>query len=353
MNYAPMVEYTWENGEPGYAWMENVHNYGRMNGVPDTNDIAVGFNPCGEQPLEHRELCTLVEIYLPHISSKAELKRAVKYAYLYAKTVTLVNHMVPDTKTREVMMKNNRIGLSFTGITQFVGKHGMDMYKEWIESAYHWSGDYDDIYSKWFGINKSVRRTSVKPSGTVSLVAGVTPGIHFNVEDRFHLRRVRMAHTSPLLPSLEASGYPVEPDVHDAKTMVVSFPVDAGEGVRSEADVTPMEQLELAAATAEYGVDNAISITVKYDKQKYTPKDMEGWLEYAETRLKDVAFLPLQGAGGYEQAPYESISEWEYNRLNSHIHRLKVDTHVDMHEADDKFCDGQACEIAEPELVEV
>jgi len=346
MNYSYYAERTWEAGEPGYAWMENVHNYGRMNGVVAVeNDAAVGFNPCGEQPLEHRELCTLVEIYLPHINSKEELRRAVKYAYMYGKTVALVNDLVPDAKSRSVMQKNRRIGLSFTGITQFIGKHDYSTYLDWIESAYLWSGEYDEIYSRWFGIPRSIRRTSVKPSGTVSLVAGVTPGIHYNVESRFHIRRVTLANEHPLVESLAASGYHVEPSVTDPSSVVVAFPVDAGEGVVSERDVTPEQQLQLAADTARVGIDNAISITVKFDKEKHTPKDIEGWLEWSESRLKGVSFLPLGGESGYEQKPYESITEATFHEMSSRITRLTIDTAQDLHEMEDKYCDGEACEI--------
>lgn len=345
MNYLPFAEQTWANGEPGFAWMENVHKFARMNGIPDERDQALGFNPCGEQPLEHRELCTLVEIFLPHIITKEELKRAVKYAYLYGKTVTLANDLVPDEISKEVMMRNRRIGLSFTGITQFIGKMGYDTYLDWIEAAYHWSGDYDTLYSQWLEIPTSIRRTSVKPSGTVSLVAGVTPGIHYNVEDRFHIRRVSLASNHPMLATLEASGYPIEQRVNDPDTMIVSFPVDAGPGVVSERDVTPEQQLQLAADTARVGVDNAISITVKFDKNKYTPADIARWAEWCEDKLKDVSFLPLAGEGGYEQAPYESISEEQYEKMNEKIRKIDVNTKLDMHEMDDKYCDGEACEL--------
>jgi len=346
--YDYLAEQTWANGEPGYAWMENVHSFGRMNGVPLLNDKAVGFNPCGEQPLEHRELCTLVEIYLPNIASKDELKRAVKYAYMYGKTVTLANDLVVDEKSREVMMNNRRIGLSFTGITQFIGKHGYDTYLDWIENAYNWSGDYDSVYSQWFDIPLSIRRTSVKPSGTVSLVVGVTPGIHFNVASRYHIRRVTLANDHRLVDSLSAAGYRIEPSKFDSSSVVVEFPVDAGVGTRSEAEVTPEEQLQLVADTMKHGVDNSVSVTVKFDKKKHTPVDIERWLRWSEDKLKDVAFLPLDDHG-YEQAPYESITEAEYGARVAQVRRLQIDTNQLLHEDDmlDKYCEGDACALPE------
>ena len=342
-----LAERTWHNGEPGFAWLDNVHNYGRMNGIIDTTDEhALGFNPCGEQPLGHKEMCTLVEIYLPHIKSKEEFRRVIKFAYLYGKTVTLASANIEDGTSREIMANNRRIGLSLTGITQFVGKHGNEVLKDWMDHGYHWSGDYDRIYSQWFDVPTSIRRTSVKPSGTVSLVAGVTPGIHYNVEGRFHIRRVTLADNSPLVEPLQAAGYHVEPAVIDPdNSVVVEFPVDAGVGVRSEADVQPMEHLELIADVARFWADNAVSATVKFDKEEYGPEQLTEMINWSKDKVKDIAFLPLSPTGAYQQAPYESITEEEYNAKKQNLQPLVLSAIGDGDKQADLYCDGDACEI--------
>jgi len=346
MNYSPFAELMHANGEPGFVWMENIHNYGRMNGVPLTTDsAALGVNPCGEQPLGHKEMCTLVEIYLPKIRDKAELKRVIKYAYLYGKTVTLASDAIQDNASRDIMGENRRIGLSLTGITQFVGTRGLDTYVDWIEDAYQWINDYDQIYSSWLGINNSIRKTSIKPSGSVSLVVGVTPGVHFSVSGRYHIRRITVASNHSLVDVALAAGYGVEPSLTDPSSVKIAIPVDAGEGIRAEADVTPEEQLQLAAVTAEKYADNSISITVKFDPNKYGPDKLAKLLEWSETRLKAVSFLPTGDISQYKQAPYEELTVDEYHHLAKKVKPMKIDTSRSLHDADDLYCGTDACEI--------
>ena len=344
-DYSQLAEATWNNGEPGYAWMNNVHRFGRMNGITDTQDwSAIGFNPCGEQPLEHKEMCTLVEIFLPNIHSKQEFRRVIKFAYLYAKTVSLANEWVSDPVNRKVMMDNRRIGLSLTGITQFLGAQGMDTLNDWMDHGYHWSGDYDRIYSAWMGIPTSIRRTSVKPSGTVSLLAGVTPGIHYNVADRFHIRRVNLPVDHPLVDSVAAAGVSVVPNVVDSRSVVAEFPVDAGVGMVSERDVDPRDFLNLVGTVAKRWADNAVSATVKFDQEKVSPADLEEMLVWSSTHLKDISFLP-QDNHGYEQAPYESISETQYQEMRDKMTTIKFNRSHDAHDIDDVMCDGDSCEV--------
>ena len=191
----------------------------------------MGGNPCLEQTLESYELCCLVETFPANHDSLEDYKRTLKFAYLYAKTVTLGR--THWSVTNRVMLRNRRIGCSISGIAQFVAKNGIESLRQWCDEGYDAIQGYDKLYSDWLAIPRSIKTTSIKPSGTVSLLAGATPGMHYP-ESRFYIRRVRMSKHSELLPALEAAGYHVEPDVVDAKaSVVVEFPVDVGEGVRT------------------------------------------------------------------------------------------------------------------------
>ncbi|KKK52116.1 hypothetical protein LCGC14_3108150, partial [marine sediment metagenome] len=126
MDYGPVAERAWANGEPGVFWLDNVRSFGRMNGVNDYQDHdAVGTNPCAEQPLHHKELCTLVEVFLPRIENKQEFRNVLKVAFRYAKSVTLASQWITDPVSRAVMLENSRIGLSLTGVAEFVDTHGL------------------------------------------------------------------------------------------------------------------------------------------------------------------------------------------------------------------------------------
>lgn len=340
---ASVVERTYQNGEPGYVWLDNIRNFGRMNGQIDDRDReAVGVNPCAEQVLHHREMCTLAEIYLPRIRSKIEFARAVKYAYLYAKSVTCGSQFISDGVSRDVMEANRRIGLSITGVAQFLTERGEATLVEWMKFGYELSEKYDEIYSDWLGIPRSIRRTSIKPSGTVSLLAGVTPGIHFPTANTY-IRRVNIAENSPLVDRLSAAGYPIEPSVYSSNTLVVSFPVKLGKNIPTQREVPLMEQLRLAALAAEHYVDNSVSITAMFDRKRDSLADLSQAIGYASTRLKAVSFLPIDDHG-YEQAPYEEITDSDYEQRAMGLNRLDL-SGVVSHELNDAFCDGEACEL--------
>lgn len=345
MDYTDVAQRTYDNGEPGYFWLENARKYGRMDGLYNYADsAAMGANPCVEQVLHHKEMCTLVEIYLPRCKSKQEFDRAIKYAYLYGKSTTLMSHKIKDPQTRDVMKRNRRIGLSVTGITQFLGMHGMETLRDWLDHGHHITGYYDRLYSQWLGCNESIRRNSVKPSGTVSLVAGVTPGIHFNVAGRYHIRRMVIADDSPLVEPLRNAGYPMEESAYTPGSLSVSFPVDAGPGVRSESEVSMWEQLDLITMVQRHWADNAVSATVKFDRSNSTAGDIKRALEKYQYSLKGISFLPAEGHG-YTQAPYESITQDEFRRMSAGIGALNINAIGAADKQVDAFCDGDACVV--------
>ena len=108
------------------AWLQNMQEYSRMNGVQDLKDNrARGGNPCLEQTLEPYELCCLVETFPTNHDNLEDFKRTLKFAYLYAKTVTL--GMTHWPQTNRVMLRNRRIGCSMSGIAQFITSHGKSL----------------------------------------------------------------------------------------------------------------------------------------------------------------------------------------------------------------------------------
>ena len=85
------------------------------------------------------------------------------------------------------MLRNRRIGCSVSGVAQFITNRGLGVLKDWLNDGYDVIQEWDKMYSDWFAIPKSIKTTSVKPSGTVSLLAGATPGLHYP-ESRFYIR---------------------------------------------------------------------------------------------------------------------------------------------------------------------
>lgn len=343
MDYSAVSEKIAVNGEPGLAWLDNMQSYSRMNNGPDYKDHrASGGNPCLEQTLESMELCCLVETFPNNHSDLEDYLRTLKYAYLYAKTVTLGKTHWPDTN--RVLLRNRRIGCSMSGIAQFVASKGLDTLKTWCQSGYDAIQDYDISYSDWFAIPRSIKTTSIKPSGTVSLLAGATPGIHYP-ENRFYIRRMRLSKHSQLIKPLEKAGYKLEPAYgSEDSTVVVDIPVDSGVGVRTVSEVSMWEQLSLAAFMQKYWADNQVSATITFNPQTEASQIPHA-LNYFQYQLKGVSFLPRLEKGAYRQMPYEAITEDSYKELTRKLKSVNFNK-VANEEADvEKFCNNDVCEI--------
>lgn len=339
MDYSKVSGMIQKNGEPGLLWLENARSFSRMDEHPnDVDKLTDGANPCVEQQLHNGEICNLVETFPEKHDSYEDFEKTLKCAYLYAKTVTLVP--THSARTNMVVMKNRRIGCSMSGIVQAIQKFGRRKFlSTFCDQGYAYLQQLDKSYSDWLCVRTSIKTTSVKPSGTISLLVGATPGIHFP-HAKHYLRRVRLQENSPLVKTLYVAGYPIEKDKYSPSTVVATFPVEERNFDRSKDDVTMWEQLEFAAQMQRYWADNQVSVTVTFKPEE--AKDIKYALELYETRLKGVSFLPLQNHG-YEQAPYETCTEEKYKELMQNITPLNAEMLI--HENDSKYCDGEYCVV--------
>jgi ribonucleoside-triphosphate reductase (thioredoxin) len=316
--YEDYVDLIADNGEPGFVWLDVARNYGRLADAPDYKDARVmGFNPCAEQPLESYELCTLVEVHLNRHESKEDFLKTLKFAYLYGKTVTLMpTHW---QQTNGIMQRNRRIGTSLTGIASFADTYGLPTTREWMDEGYNKIRHYDHQYSEWLCVRESVRVTTVKPSGSVSLLSGATPGVHWGPGGEFYLRAIRFGNTDPMIHLFKAAGYKIEADLVSANTSVVYFPVASGHK-RAEKQVSLFEKIGLAATAQKYWSDNGVSVTLSFDKEEET-KFIAPALNMYEGQLKAVSFLPM-GNKTYPQQPYTEITREEYNSYVGKIGKI-------------------------------
>ncbi len=339
MDYHALGEQTAKNGEPGYFWLDNARAYGRMKDGENWIDTKVaGTNPCAEQSLESFEICNLVETFPSLHDSFEEYKRTLKFAYLYAKTVTLVP--THNERTNAIMLRNRRIGLSQSGIVESFEKHGRREHFRWCDEGYRYICQLDRIYAQWLCIPESIKKTSVKPSGTVSLLPGVTPGIHYPHAE-YYYRTIRIDRTSPLVEPIRRAGYRVEESVYGDNTWVVYFPVKQQTFERSKDTVSVWEQIENVAQMQYYWADNQVSATVTFMPEE--AKDIPKLLELYEPRLKSISFLPLKDHS-YAQAPYQEITEEMYVNAAARIGDLDL-RNLNTDEEQDLYCDGEKCEI--------
>lgn len=327
------------NGEPGFLWLEQAKRYGRMKDGVNERDYRVCItNPCGEQSLESYELCCLVETFPGKHDKLEDYINTTKLAYLYAKAVTLVPTHWEETNV--IMQRNRRIGCSQSGITGALAKLGHAELFRWCDTTYQFLKGLDAQYSSWLDVDPSVKMTSVKPSGTVSLLAEETPGIHYP-HSPYYLRRVQLAANDPLAGKLQAAGIRVEP-YHNSPdmTLVAEFPQKAV-AQRYKNDVSLYEQMSLATAYQYWWADNQVSATVTFKEDE---KELIGpSIETFAHGMKAISLLPLD-PGHYPQMPYEAISLQEYE---GRIARVKP---INFGEADNlnipaEYCDADKCGV--------
>ena len=338
MDYSAIAEMVANNGEPGVIWLENIRAYSRMGQPPDNKDArAQGCNPCGEQTLESFELCNLVETFPVTHESLEDYKRTLKYAYLYGKTVTLL--LTHDERTNQILGRNRRIGVSQSGIVENVALRGLSEHIRWSEEGYKELSEWDQIYSEWLIVPTSKKRTSIKPSGTVSLLAGRTPGMHFP-HSEYYIRRILVPKQSNLWKVMKDAGYKVEPSAYQPNySMVVEFPVHEENFWRKKDEVTIWEQFTLAALLQRHWADNQVSCTVTFNRNE--AGDIAHCLSSFERQLKSISLLPLTGHE-YKQAPYEEISAATYKKR---IRNLVVPKLKTVEPKEHSYCDGDSCEL--------
>jgi len=345
MEYGGLAKRTAKNGEPGYFWLDTARRYGRLCDPPNKKDrLAEGCNPCSEQTLESYELCCLVETFPARHEDLESYKRTLKFAYLYAKTVTLLP--THNGRTNAVMLRNRRIGTSQSGIAQAITLRGIREHLRWCDEGYHFIKDLDEDYSGWLCVPRSIKVTSVKPSGTVSMLPGATPGIHFPYAE-YYWRTIRMDRGSQLVEALQRSGYRIEDsDGEGVNTVIIYFPVKEDNFFKSRADLTIWEQLELVAQMQYYWADNQVSVTVTFKPEE--AEQIQRALSLYETRLKAVSFLPLEGHG-FKHAPYQPITKEEYERAIKKLKPLKLKKVNETDGFESKYCDSDRCELVPPE----
>ena len=341
----PIIDGIARNGEPGVIWMDVTRQYGRLADPVNNKDWrAAGYNPCAEQSLESMECCTLVETYLGRHDSLEDFKRTLKFAYLYAKTVTLLPTHWEETNA--IMQRNRRIGTSMSGVANFADNKGLPMLRSWMDAGYETVKNYDKSYSEWLGIRESIKMTTVKPSGTVSILAGESPGVHWPVGGQFFMRAIRFGNDDPMLPLFKMANYRVEKASESPKTTsVVFFPVKSS-AVRSEKDVTIYEKMALAATAQRYWSDNSVSVTISFDPETEA-QHVGTVLHMYDGQLKTVSFLP-SGNAVYPQMPYTQITEEEYEEARMTLFPIDFTGVYAGMAADavgEAYCTTDACEV--------
>ena len=332
---------TYNQGEPyGLVNIALSKRIGRIGETKYKDPDVEGYNPCAEQSLANFETCCLAEMYLPNIESLDEMKRVASMLYRINKHSLALSCHHPETES--IVNSNMRMGIGITGYAM-----ASDEQKLWLDPTYKYLREYDKGYSAEHGFPESIKLTTVKPSGTLSLLAGVTPGVHPSTAGSYFIRRISMASNSELVDVCRSHGYHTEFKKHfdgsdDKSTIIVEFPCSYPEDTPSGKDMDVIEQLRDVHFLQRNWSDNSVSVTAYYKKEDI-PRIKEYLNEYWKDGFKTLSFL-LYNDHGFAQAPYEEITKEEYIKLKENTRPITSLADAEgMNEFD--ACEGGACPI--------
>lgn len=335
--------YFWQGyegrGEPyGLINLPLSRSCGRLGETWYSDPDVEGYNPCAEQSLVPYETCCLSEVFLPNIESEAELMDICELLYRINKhAMTLGSHL---KETEKVVHENFRMGIGMTGILQ-----ASEEQISWLSETYRYLRRFDVKYSHKRDLPRSIKLTTVKPSGTLSLLPGVTAGIHPGFS-QYMYRRITIATEHPLTAMCREKGYPVEfkkefDGSENYGSCIVTFPFKYSEGTILAEEMTAIKQLEWIRKLQTEWSDNSVSCTVYYSSEEIP--EIKRYLEkYYKSHHKSLSFM-LHQDHGFEQAPFESITKEEYDALVAKVEPITEIDSADFELNDE--CVGGMCPV--------
>jgi len=322
------------SGEPGIYW---------------TNNKDWGTNPCCEIGLRPYQFCNLCEVNVSDIENQEDLNNRVSVAAFFG---TLQAGFFDFHYLRPIWAKTTQkdalLGIGMTGIGSG------EILKYNLEIAANTARVVNSMVSAQIGTNEAARVTCIKPSGTTSLVLGTASGIHA-WHAPYYLRTMRFNKNEDIAMYLEVN-HPelVEDDVLRPKdTLCVRIPVKAPEGsiFRTESPLDTLERVKKFATEwilpghangdNTHNVSATISITDEWEV-------VGEWMWNNRDVYNGLSVLPYFG-GSYKQAPFEDITEEQYNEKISHLKSIdltkvmEIDDNVEFSQV--AACAGGACEI--------
>lgn len=373
-------------GEPGLINLRNF-KYGRI-GHEARHDDADLLNPCGEIPLEDKELCNVVET-LPTRCNDDWLE-SLDYATFYASTVSLLP--THREETNKIILKNRRIGVGIVDITGWIYEVGMNQVISNLRKGYTKVREINKQLNTEAGVQEAIRVTTIKPGGTIPKMAGRTAGISWPTF-RHTIMNVRVSKLDSVCEILDAAGVPSEPEVFNPdNTLVYKFPVLQGPAKPAE-EVSLWEQMNLLIMMQREWADNAVSntlyfkprwklvdhqkqVTAEIGEEHYTDSSgsykkvvyIEKWPGVGETRiqakiykedpnheediieqvlasgigqLKSCSLLPHSSKGVYRQMPQEGVTEVEFAKYKPV--ELDWTGSSGVTEVADLYCSSEGC----------
>jgi len=330
-----------------YDFNEPKTNWGVVNGYVVHN--------CGEVLLRSKSLCNLTEVVVKPEDDFESLKKKVKVATLLGTwQSTFTKFKFVDKEWKMNCEEERLLGVSLTGLRdhKILGSVN-DTAKKWLADLKHVAIQSNKKVSSKIGINRAAAITTVKPSGTVSLLVGSSPGAHVRpTETGYYLRRVRISATDSLYELFKDAGFPMKcengqtPD--NCSTWVLEFPSQAPKGTKLKGDETAQDQLEYWKMLRNFWTEHNPSITINVCEEEWL--HTAAWVYKNFDEVGGLTFLPFSDHV-YPLAPYEDIDRETYEKLIKALPEISFSKLTDYENNDqtegakELACTGDSCEI--------
>lgn len=327
-------------------------------------------NPCGEITLNILGgYCVIGDVVPYHSQNDDDAENAFRVTVR-----ALIRTNTMDCLYRPEVDRTNRIGVGLTGIHEYAWKRFGFGWKDLIneqKSVQFWNmlsrfkravSEEATRYSKELGVIVPHTNTTIKPSGTVSKLFGLTEGAHLPTM-REYLRWVQLRNDDPIVKQYEQFGYPIKKLQVYAGTTIVGFPtrpeicrLGMGDKLVTAAEATPEEQFQYLQLLEKYwicGVDaegvplseetgNQVSYTLKYDSTKVSFEQFkETVLKYQPT-VRCCSVMSQGDESAYEYLPETQVTKHDYEQIMQAIKDDEIKEDVDFVHVD---CSSGACPI--------
>jgi ribonucleoside-diphosphate reductase alpha chain len=323
------------SGEPGFLF---------------SNDKDAGTNPCAEINLKPNQFCNLCEINASDIDTQEEYNARAKAASFIG---TLQASYTDFHYLRDVWKKTTEkealLGIGMTGIASGA------VLKLNMKEAAKVAVEENERVAKILGINRAARVTTVKPSGTTSLVLGTSSGIHA-WHDEFYARRIRVGKNEALYTYLSIYHPELLEDDFFKPTIqaVISVPQKAPQGAitRSESAIDLLERIKtinknwIKPGHRRGANMHNVSATVTLKPDEW--ESIGEWLFENKEYFTALSVLP-HSDHTYVQAPFETIDEDKFNEMVKSLHNIDLSKVIEMNDntarQDELACAGGNCEV--------
>ena len=342
-----------KSGERGIFNRESAKFIVSQIGRRDPNH-EFGCNPCSEILLRPNEVCNLSEVVVRADDTIKELKRKVRQATILGMLqATYTDFQFLGREWKRNCDEERLLGVSLTGLRDHpvLGHKSreaelmlIEMKQEAIDTAKEWS--------EILGVNMPAAVTCTKPSGSVSQLVDSASGLHHRYAP-YYIRRVRVNASDPMAKMLIDAGIPYNPEVGEtfeaANTWVFDFPMKAPEGAVFRDEETAIQQLEYWLMIQKCWCEHKPSITVFVKDDEWL--EVGSWVYKNWNYVSGISFLPMDG-GVYQLAPYEEISEEQYEEMAAKMPEIDFDNLIEYEREDatqgsrEFACQGNSCELA-------